>query len=46
MVMKDNTSIKKVGGFLLGFGGLMAVASPTFAADFSYGKDDRFYTIS
>ena len=46
MVMKNNTSIKKVGGFLLGFGGLMAAASPTFAADFDYGLDDSFFKIS
>lgn len=46
MVMKNNTSIKKVGGFLLGFGGLMAAASPTFAADFDYGMDDSFFKIS
>jgi len=46
MVMKNNTSIKKVGGFLLGFGGLMAAASPTFAADFDYGLDDSFFKLS
>ncbi|WP_438958071.1 DUF1302 family protein [Porticoccus sp.] len=44
--MKNNTSIKKVGGFLLGFGGLMAAASPTFAADFDYGLDDSFFKLS
>ena len=46
MVMKNNTSIKKVGGFLLGFGGLMAAASPTFAADFDYGMDESFFKLS
>ncbi|MEZ5530114.1 MAG: DUF1302 family protein [Porticoccaceae bacterium] len=33
MVRKNNTSIMKVGGLLLGFGGLMAAATPAMAVE-------------
>lgn len=42
MVRKHNTSIKKVGGFLLGFGGLLAASSPAMAVDLMYGQGDNF----
>jgi len=39
MVRKNSTSIMKVGGFLLGCGGLMAMSSP--ALSMGYGGDDE-----
>jgi len=42
MVRKDNTSIMKVGGFLLGFGGLLAASSPALAVDLNYGDGPNF----
>ena len=42
MVRKNNTSIKKVGGFLLGFGGLLAVSAPALAVDLNYGDGPNF----
>lgn len=42
MVRKNNTSIKKVGGFLLGFGGLLAASSPALAVDLNYGDGPNF----
>ncbi len=42
MVKKNNTSIKKVGGFLLGFGGLLAASAPALAVDLNYGDGPEF----
>ncbi|WP_461517918.1 DUF1302 family protein [Porticoccus sp.] len=42
MVRKNNTSIKKVGGFLLGFGGLLAASAPALAVDLNYGDGPNF----
>lgn len=45
MVRKDSSSIMKVGGFLLGCGGLMAVSSTALAAPGYGGDDEPFFNF-
>ncbi len=45
MVRKNSTSIMKVGGFLLGCGGLMAMSSPALSMGYG-GEDEPNFTFS
>jgi hypothetical protein len=45
MVRKNSTSIMKVGGFLLGCGGLMAMSSPALSMGYG-GEDEPDFTFS